>query len=439
MSDASDEVHQNPFRRHHKKSRFGCRNCKQRRIKCDEVKPECGNCIRRKVNCDFASGLSSSRSPDPHGSRPQKLPILPASSSRSTGDFSDGSFEGHAVDYSQALPDAEPEAYSVWDLKLLHHYSCVTSHAMRLDDSDYFWQMRVPDAGFASPAIMHMTLALAAAHRLAVVHAPADTDVLQFHSERHAVHAARIMNQYVTCAARADSIRIASAMAGLHLLARGPFPGDYLSFADHGDPIHASRLRELRTLHRMRALSDEMATFYVSTEAFDLGDSRSLPRGESVGSDAQPSTNVLTKDILEYKMHFFRLWEIIERGSSGESELSVIAEAFRQLQAAFKRHFGPHDEPRPAGGEDLLHALDWLMGLSDDFLRMLQDKHPCALIVFAHYAILLWQYRHRWPFGGWAEHILAGTYRNIDLANRKWLVWPVAYLGWSAPGPETSF
>jgi hypothetical protein len=42
-----------PPRRSHKKSRAGCRRCKIRKIKCDEVHPRCGKCVQHGVECDF--------------------------------------------------------------------------------------------------------------------------------------------------------------------------------------------------------------------------------------------------------------------------------------------------------------------------------------------------------------------------------------------------
>ncbi|PHH53080.1 hypothetical protein CFIMG_004837RA [Ceratocystis fimbriata CBS 114723] len=42
-----------PPRRSHRKSRAGCKRCKLRKIKCDEVHPRCGNCVKHGVVCDF--------------------------------------------------------------------------------------------------------------------------------------------------------------------------------------------------------------------------------------------------------------------------------------------------------------------------------------------------------------------------------------------------
>ncbi|KAF2671243.1 hypothetical protein BT63DRAFT_210969 [Microthyrium microscopicum] len=40
-------------RRRHQKSRNGCNSCKQRRLKCDEKRPQCGQCQYRNSDCNY--------------------------------------------------------------------------------------------------------------------------------------------------------------------------------------------------------------------------------------------------------------------------------------------------------------------------------------------------------------------------------------------------
>ncbi|KAF2672315.1 hypothetical protein BT63DRAFT_452819 [Microthyrium microscopicum] len=57
-------------RLHHTKSRNGCRMCKKRRVKCDEIHPTCTNCKRHGVSCEYPSKDSpGSRSPPRRRSR----------------------------------------------------------------------------------------------------------------------------------------------------------------------------------------------------------------------------------------------------------------------------------------------------------------------------------------------------------------------------------
>ncbi|KAL2810543.1 hypothetical protein BJX63DRAFT_401757 [Aspergillus granulosus] len=41
-----------------RRSRFGCRNCKLRKLKCDEAKPQCRRCCSFGVLCNFISGVA---------------------------------------------------------------------------------------------------------------------------------------------------------------------------------------------------------------------------------------------------------------------------------------------------------------------------------------------------------------------------------------------
>ncbi|CAI6339079.1 unnamed protein product [Periconia digitata] len=43
-----------PVRKPHSKSRYGCDQCRKRRVKCDEQPPRCNNCITRGESCHFS-------------------------------------------------------------------------------------------------------------------------------------------------------------------------------------------------------------------------------------------------------------------------------------------------------------------------------------------------------------------------------------------------
>lgn len=68
MNDSSTQEHKpRGPRLYHKKSRNGCTRCKQRRVKCDEIRPSCGSCSRHAVECVYlttsqASSAASRRS-----------------------------------------------------------------------------------------------------------------------------------------------------------------------------------------------------------------------------------------------------------------------------------------------------------------------------------------------------------------------------------------
>ncbi|KAE9381979.1 hypothetical protein N431DRAFT_393715 [Stipitochalara longipes BDJ] len=80
-------------RRSHKKSRGGCKTCKERKLKCDEIKPTCGNCQRRFIStqpCDYSHLTRAS------GATPPTL--VPRTGERGSGESAEES-DGSSIQF----------------------------------------------------------------------------------------------------------------------------------------------------------------------------------------------------------------------------------------------------------------------------------------------------------------------------------------------------
>ncbi|KAK3290353.1 uncharacterized protein B0H64DRAFT_479358 [Chaetomium fimeti] len=112
----------NTKRKAHHKSRMGCKNCKARKIKCDEKKPSCSNCTRRQVDCDFCT-------------------------------------------VGTPQPGVSPTGLNIADLELLHNYTTTTY--LTLSESPVireFYRNTVVQVGFDCDYIMRGVLALSGLH-----------------------------------------------------------------------------------------------------------------------------------------------------------------------------------------------------------------------------------------------------------------------------------
>ncbi|TPX16582.1 uncharacterized protein E0L32_003876 [Thyridium curvatum] len=175
-----------PPRRSHKKSRAGCRRCKTRKIKCDEVHPRCGNCLKHGVACDFehpelADELQSLLSADtPKSETPAATPAvtvstpfdfnspLPANSSASD---SPGRVALITPLYTQPhnppVSSTTPATSRLLELRLLHQYSTNTCHTLSFSSAatDKVWRDTVPNIAFSgSDHLADAVLAVAALH-----------------------------------------------------------------------------------------------------------------------------------------------------------------------------------------------------------------------------------------------------------------------------------
>ncbi|KAF3479577.1 C6 zinc finger domain-containing protein [Arthroderma uncinatum] len=118
-------------KRPHTKSRLGCYNCKSRRIKCSETKPECENCTSKDLKCEYPRrGI---RGDDGRGTS-ELIPVQP-----------------------------NPTPFSVQDMGFFHHYLLV-AHPYLPFGCDTAWVASIPLLAHQYDFVMHAILGLGAAH-----------------------------------------------------------------------------------------------------------------------------------------------------------------------------------------------------------------------------------------------------------------------------------
>ncbi|KAM5437536.1 hypothetical protein McanCB21832_002247 [Microsporum canis] len=119
-------------KRPHTKSRFGCYNCKTRKIKCSETKPECENCISKQLKCEY-----------------------PTRGVRSDDD------NNGVIEVIRVQPNPTP--FSVQDMGFFHHYMMV-AHPYLPFGSDNAWVASIPLLAHQHEFVMHAILGLGASH-----------------------------------------------------------------------------------------------------------------------------------------------------------------------------------------------------------------------------------------------------------------------------------
>ncbi|KAF3769235.1 hypothetical protein M406DRAFT_287346 [Cryphonectria parasitica EP155] len=171
-----------PPRRSHKKSRAGCKRCKARKIKCDEVHPRCSNCLKHGVPCDFehpgvihelegpalsSNGLPSSASPTTFapsaldGSARRPSFVTPTSSQ-----FPSTIGVPMYQQPGMLLPSSQPVG-RLTELRLMHQYTRHTHKtlAVTAPELEGLWGSSVPSLAFGgNQHLMDALLAVSALH-----------------------------------------------------------------------------------------------------------------------------------------------------------------------------------------------------------------------------------------------------------------------------------
>ncbi|KAK4147451.1 uncharacterized protein C8A04DRAFT_9004 [Dichotomopilus funicola] len=148
-------------RKGHTKSRRGCFNCKRRKVKCQENRPECSNCTRIGLGCEY---------PD----APSRLYVAADSSLA-------------AVPSPHAPLQSTPTLFTASDMRFFHHF-LVSAYPPLPIRGDDLWREIAP-LSHNYDYLMHAMLGLAASH-LGIYGVQSSSEALT-----HRVKAINLLNQ----------------------------------------------------------------------------------------------------------------------------------------------------------------------------------------------------------------------------------------------------
>jgi hypothetical protein len=66
----------------------------------------------------------------------------------------------------------------------------------------------------------------------------------------------------------------------------------------------------------------------------------------------------------------------------------------------------------------------WILELSDDYLDLLLQEDPFALVIFAYFCVALRQIEWMWWTEGLSSRLLMQIYPILDERYHCWMTWP---------------
>ncbi|KAL4946926.1 hypothetical protein BDW69DRAFT_205171 [Aspergillus filifer] len=426
-------------RRTHRKSRFGCGNCKKRRVKCDEKKPACSNCLQHSIECDFQS---PSRSPSEGATPPHQFKFRqskyqtyssPQSQSQSQ---SQSQQKNEPTKRSIAIQCDTPslptgaqnpnpgEGISLLDLHLFHHFTTSTYRTVA-DETlgpHNVWQIHVPQWGLSFHSIMHLLLTLSALHLGFLNPGKRDTYIRQ--ADQHFTFGVRSVTS-VLALDKLDSnncqyIYIAAIMICFAYFARGPRDGEFLVFNTNGKSEWLVLLHGVRTI-----LAEKQAEIFTGVLDPAAGKER---QGQSLIQ--QLSAPIGLSD--EFARHFQQLDEVQTMISAlpSEEDKALYTHSINDLICSFKSAYREIEE-RNHPTSLMSHTMGWTFRQTEDMIDKLEGRDPIALVILAHWAILLYFMRDIWFMQGWDRHIVRGIRACLPEAFYAWVEWPEEVVGFA--------
>ncbi|PNY26129.1 C6 finger domain protein [Tolypocladium capitatum] len=478
-------------RRSHRKSRNGCAECKRRHIRCDEQRPVCAHCAIAQRTCLFPplreeatrsrrregeARHGEPRGQEPRGQGHESPPHAPSShhdpggaaemTGQSPGTDPDRPSVGQGTpsvppslpSFDEAFPPHPPHEsaggaehdaaalFTAQHLALLHHAETIMDDSITIHGrTKQLIDIAVRRAADA-PYLIDQVLALSALH-LATTTCQQDPQSSAASSAassasslssppssspspstlRH--QATRLQTRAVACFTRhtrsvpADDAASAlprflfAATLNLHVLAETLAEVRHL----HHSRFHVfvDRFAECLRLHRgIRAVIGPTWQDLLKSEFEPL-----LTLTRDAHNRAEPNGAGAAADDGRPPDECAHLLALLDASDLGPSTAHTCREAVHRLQWAFNLYsnLGGTD-----GGPHAASAFSVTIGA--DYVDVLCRHQPEALVILAHYGVLLHRCRHFWVFGDAGACMIRAIAQHLGNYWRDAVAWPLQVL-----------
>ncbi|KAL3455231.1 hypothetical protein BJX64DRAFT_297889 [Aspergillus heterothallicus] len=404
-------------RRSHRKSRNGCDQCKQRRVKCDEGHP-CRNCSRRGTECTFEQ-CSSSATPS-------------ARANDDYGILSDirGCVVTNNIDSSDSRPSSEdpfpiindrlsqgtwvPQEWIAQDPELMHHYTLHTSKTFaRRPQMQETWQVVIPEIAYSYEFLMHGLLGLSALH-LAYLKPERYSHYLAS-AGLHMSHGLRSYRRVIQ-APSSENCSALFCFSGLIMVYI------YASPRESADSAMGSGLDSILELLGLCRGTLVLLPYFDQIQRSRL-EHMFLEEFRTDASDKPERKTSLFKDLTP---HLINLHTLITSEIPNASENAPFLQALDRLKASF------HTIETAETDLECGMLYVWPLSVEETFFDSLRQRHPLALVLLAFYCAQLSAFEDYWFVGGqgavWLGHVEAALEGRLA----EWLAWPRGVLleGW---------
>ncbi|KAI1739499.1 hypothetical protein F4680DRAFT_137517 [Xylaria scruposa] len=434
-----------PPRRSHKKSRAGCRRCKVRKIKCDEVHPRCGNCSKHGVSCDFEHpSVRDTHTPKPTTTpardaapptiaititTPVETPRPPSSTSVSASappSVTHGDSPAHASDTTSPTvvggtpvpiyktPDPPPLSSStskknrMLELKLLHNFTTVTAQTLSVNSPvlEKIWRITVPELAFSSATYLADTLLAVSALHLRSS-SPHDRELIRAsHS-----YMASACSEYGACLSKgvtesnAEALFLTAALIAFQSTASRIFARDDINDRSAGYSLPLSWFHSFQGVKAVVAATWQWLC--TSTIVIPI-------------IESQPALNL---DLSGQPTFFSDLMVgVDDEIAKFESDPATHFETRIAYQHAIAVLDWVHKIPYTGA------VLVFLATVSRRFIELLEARRPRALAILASYFALLRCIDDVWWLKGVARREIMGIVSLFDPDDEEWwprLQWPL--------------
>jgi Fungal Zn(2)-Cys(6) binuclear cluster domain len=380
------------------KSRWGCKECKLRRVKCDESRPSCTRCskARRLCSYEYLGGTAVVPLPSPSNSGSTvsgttAIPLVLPPLLNTPDPASPG---------STSFDPVLKEHYSLLHLQLLNQFE----HGLNAYKESFppGLDAMVPiflRQGLTTPYLMDEILAYTAAHKSTL-----SKETRLF----YITEATRLQTRALTLYNGAKPEVSDETCLPMFLFAS--LLGHHLLFDLYDSPNDLGAILDGLTrsigVHRgisaiarssWPRFSEDLQNQFLQTCVREGYPTNSISQGECES--------------------------LLKRLDASELSLSAIA-VHRQAAELLQSLFDNHGYTFSFKKGNLAAVQDWLIGISAEYIQCLNQRRPEALVVLAHYAVFLHRGAQYWFIGDLGRRLIHLINGHLGPLWADWLQWP---------------
>ncbi|PVH70904.1 hypothetical protein DL98DRAFT_597389 [Cadophora sp. DSE1049] len=365
------------MRRFHKKTRVGCQQCKSRRVKCDEQKPTCSGCQRQDLKCSFEF----------------LTPSMPRTRHEASGSWPTRDVRLRA----DPLPSSDSKT-----LELLHHYNQRTSTTLGRAGKMDLWLIIIPRIALSHDFLMHGLLAVSALH-LSTLQPARKEELVNFASRSESL----ALPTFRELVKRKDPEDISAvfAFAG--------FVIPYMLAVSGVLEVSSMEIPSLEKPHWFMMVRGLIDLLRENWSALEQGPFASVL--ESTALPVDKSWNPDDAHLAEVQMK----WEKESSENTLVDEgLDECIKTLDQLRRVCCLPFAPYQTLTIMSAVYL-----WPGMVSSEYMKLVYERRPEALVVLALYCVLLKQADWVWFLRRVGVKLLAAIEEALDTDWKPWIQW----------------
>ena len=292
------------------------------------------------------------------------------------------------------------------DLELLHHFTTETCFTLSNQaQSHRLWQVAVPREGFQHAFLMHGILAVAALHLSGLK--PEKQEAYRQTAAQHQDRALSLFRSVMPTITESNCHAFFALSSLIVVFAfAAPRARHSLAFTKDSD-------EPTEWLSLIRGVRSILMSVWPWVKNGSLGGL--LPDGIE-----QPNPRELSEAAENQFHQLLRL-------CAGVSAEADVVDAYRETIHGLRTCYVKLYTKAPTECEVSIAFL-WPVMIPQNFVTMLNSRAPEALIILAHYCVILHHLDGYWWKSGWTGHLLDNIYRVLDESWHSWIQWPTSMI-----------